>query len=66
MILEERYDVLNAKVVQRKKEFDYFIQILETETSWLTSPASIKYYLIKHSHWDPCQFSYSDKNYVDR
>jgi len=55
MTLEERYVALKAKVVQRKKEFDAFIEMLERETSWLSSPASTRYHLneekglLKHS-----------------
>jgi len=45
MDLEERYAALKAKVVQRKKEFDTFVEMLERETSWLTSPASTRYHL---------------------
>src|SRR4030042_4595373 len=47
MVLQERYDVLRAKVVTRKNEFCAFINMLEKETSWLTSPASTKYHLNK-------------------
>lgn len=55
MTLEERYAVLKTKVVERKKEFDAFIKMLETDTSWLTSPASTRFHLneegglLKHS-----------------
>ena len=55
MTLEERYSDLKAKVVQRKTEFDAFVEILELKTSWLTSPASTRYHLneekglLKHS-----------------
>jgi len=45
MELEDRYKVLRAKVVERKAEFDVFIQMLETETSWLVSPASTRHHL---------------------
>jgi hypothetical protein len=45
MDLEERYAALKAKVVQRKKEFDTFVEMLERETSWLTSPACTRYHL---------------------
>ena len=53
--LEERYSALKAKVVKRKTSFDTFIHMLETETNWLTSPASTRYHLnvekglLKHS-----------------
>ncbi|MGA2323284.1 MAG: HD domain-containing protein [Sedimentisphaerales bacterium] len=43
--LEERYSVLKARVVKRKDSFDTFIKMLETETSWLTSPASTRFHL---------------------
>jgi len=55
MTLEEKYSALKIKVVERKKEFDAFIKMLETETSWLTSPASTRFHLneegglLKHS-----------------
>jgi hypothetical protein len=47
MIVKERYEALKQKAVKRKKEFDAFINMLEKETSWLTSPASTKYHLNK-------------------
>lgn len=43
--LEERYSALKAKVVKRKDSFDAFIQMLETETNWLASPASTRFHL---------------------
>ena len=55
MTLEDRYDALKGKVVERKTEFDAFIEMLEAKTSWLTSPASTRYHLnvekglLKHS-----------------
>lgn len=45
MTIKERYEVLKNKVVKRKKEFDSFINMLEKDSSWLTSPASTKYHL---------------------
>jgi len=45
MTLEKRYAALQAKVIERKKEFDAFIKMLETKTSWLTSPASTRFHL---------------------
>lgn len=45
MTLEQQYELLKAKIVGRKADFDAFINILETETSWLTSPASTRYHL---------------------
>ena len=55
MTLEERYTILKTKVIERKKECDAFIKMLETKTSWLTSPASTRFHLneekglLKHS-----------------
>jgi hypothetical protein len=43
--LNERYGALKGKVVKRKKDFDPFIAMLETKTSWLTSPASTRFHL---------------------
>ena len=45
MDLEERYTTLKSKVIERNKEFETFVQMLETETSWLTSPACTRYHL---------------------
>ena len=47
MTIIERYDILKGKVIKREKEFDSFIHMLETETSWLTSPASTRFHLNK-------------------
>ena len=47
MDIKERYEALKKKVVKRKKEFDAFINMLEKDSSWLTSPASTKYHLNK-------------------
>ncbi len=45
MDLDDRYKALKAKVVERKADFDAFVKMLETETSWLTSPASTRHHL---------------------
>lgn len=45
MAIEDRYEALKKKVVRRKNEFDAFINMLEKDSSWLTSPASTKYHL---------------------
>lgn len=45
MTVQERYEELKKKVVKRKREFDAFVEMLEKETSWLTSPASTRYHL---------------------
>lgn len=47
MSVKERYEVLKAKVVKRKKDFDAFIKMIESDTSWLTSPASTRFHLNK-------------------
>ena len=43
--LMARYEALKAKVVKRKKEFSEFVEMMEKETSWLTSPASTRFHL---------------------
>jgi hypothetical protein len=40
-----RYAALKEKVVERKAEFDEFVRMMETETSWLEAPASTRYHL---------------------
>ena len=45
MNLEEEYGELKSKVLERKKDFDDFINFLEKETTWLTAPASVRYHL---------------------
>lgn len=45
--LEKRYAILKDKVIQRKKEFDLFVDMLETKTTWLASPASTRFHLNK-------------------
>jgi len=53
--LEKRYAALKQKPTERKKDFDALIKMLETETNWLTSPASTRFHLseekglLKHS-----------------
>jgi len=39
------YERLKSLVLERKAEFDIFIEKLENKTSWLTSPASTKFHL---------------------
>ena len=42
-------------MIERKKEIDAFVEMLETKTTWLTSPASTRFHLneekglLKHS-----------------
>lgn len=44
MRLEKRYDTLKGKVIRRKKDFDSFIDMLEANSNWLTSPASTRFH----------------------
>lgn len=47
--LKERYEALKAMVVERKPQFDALVAMLESETSWLESPASTRFHLpVKH------------------
>lgn len=43
--LLDRYHKLQELVTTRKAEVDRFVRFLETETSWLTSPASTRFHL---------------------
>jgi hypothetical protein len=43
--LKERYDALKSLVVERKSQFDALTAMLETQTSWLESPASTRFHL---------------------
>ncbi len=53
--LEDRYFALKNIPSERKGQFDKFIEMLESKTSWLTSPASTRFHLneekglLKHS-----------------
>lgn len=55
MDLINRYEVLKRKVIERKETFERFTKLLESETTWLISPASTRYHLseeqglLKHS-----------------
>lgn len=55
MSTEDEYNELKSKIVERKKDFDNFINFLENKTTWLTAPASLKHHLneekglLKHS-----------------
>ena len=55
MSVEAEYEKIKSKVIERKKDFDEFINFLEDKTTWLTSPASVRYHmseekgLLKHS-----------------
>ena len=43
--MKERYEALLAKISERKEAVNKFIDVLHSETTWLTSPASTKYHL---------------------
>ena len=43
--LTKRYEELKAMVVERKPAFDRLMEYLETETEWLTAPASTRFHL---------------------
>lgn len=47
MELMERYEVLKAKVVQRREEFRRLMKYIEQETAYLTAPASTRYHLCR-------------------
>lgn len=55
MELLERYESLKRKVIERKNPFGRFLELLESETTWLISPASTRFHLaeeqglLKHS-----------------
>lgn len=39
------YEALKSKVKERKEDFNDFIGFLETNTTWLSAPASTKHHL---------------------
>ena len=43
--MKDRYNHLLSKITDRKTNADKFIEVLHTQTTWLTSPASTKYHL---------------------
>lgn len=47
MTVMQRYEELKKKVTKRKAEFDDLMAFIETETSYLTAPASTKYHLCR-------------------
>lgn len=47
--LLNRYHEIKALVTQRKEPFDRLMTFMETETDWLTAPASTKYHLCRES-----------------
>ena len=47
--LQKRYDELKSKVKKRAGEFAELIEYIETETHWLTAPASTRFHLCKEN-----------------
>jgi hypothetical protein len=45
--MKSTYKHLLSKIKERKPAADKFIELLQTQTTWLTSPASTKYHLNK-------------------
>lgn len=43
--IDQRYTALKEQVAERRASFHAFVDMLETETNWLTSPASTRYHL---------------------
>lgn len=47
MNLENRYNALKEKVIERKDEFEKLMNFIENETDYLNSPASTRFHLAK-------------------
>lgn len=47
MLLENRYLALKAKVQKRKVEFERLMRFVETQTAYLSAPASTRYHLCR-------------------
>jgi len=47
--LQKRYDELKQKVVIRADEFAGLVEYIETETEWLTAPASTRFHLCREN-----------------
>lgn len=47
MNLQERYQALKGKVIERKKEFAELMAYIEEETAYMTAPASTKFHLCR-------------------
>ena len=47
--LRKRYDELKAKVKRRAVEFNELMDYVETETEWLTAPASTRFHLCREN-----------------
>ena len=47
--LQDRYKTLKSKVKNREKEFAELMEYIETETEWLTAPASTRFHLCREN-----------------
>lgn len=47
MTLTERYEALKAKVTERRDEFAKLMEFVESETAYLTAPASTRFHLCR-------------------
>ncbi len=47
LTLQARYNNLKTLVLERKEHFNRLMHYLETETAWLTAPASTRFHLCR-------------------
>ena len=47
--LQKRYNDLKSKVIKRSEEFTGLMEYIETETEWLTTPASTRFHLCREN-----------------
>lgn len=47
LVLQVRYNNLKTLVLERKETFTRLMHHLETETAWLTAPASTRFHLCR-------------------
>jgi len=47
--LRKRYDELKEKVIKRASEFNELMDYIETETEWLSAPASTRFHLCREN-----------------
>jgi len=47
--LQERYNALKSKVIKRADEFADLMLFIETQTAWLTAPASTRFHLCREN-----------------
>jgi len=45
--LRDRYNALKAKVIKRASGFTSLLEFIETDTTWLTAPASTRFHLCR-------------------